>query len=161
TSSARARKDGGIVKPSSLARRFLHVSHHAFSIGFFALTSRAITAAWGTSSETSSSRLGISSVDMRLTPGRLPPGRARLATRPISTGSPTLKAIGMVEVAVFAASDGGVPLVTITSTPWTRRSAANAADRSTVFDRHILSIDVAGFAEPLIECGYMRRIRIG
>ena len=37
-------------------------------------------------------------------PVRLPPGRARLATRPAPTGSPTIATtIGIVEVAFFAA----------------------------------------------------------
>src|SRR5262249_27145171 len=67
-----------------------------------------------------------------LTPVRLPPGRFRLATSPDSTGStPTLKTIGMVVVAVFAASAAATtPAVTITST-WRRtKSAARAGSRS-------------------------------
>ena len=41
----------------------------------------------------------------KVKPVRLPPGRARLATKPDRTGSPTLvKTIGIVEVACFAAS---------------------------------------------------------
>ena len=76
--------------------------------GLIGFTSRATTLAWGTSSETSSSRLGFSSTVRSLTPVRLPPGRARLATRPSLTGSPPLKkTIGIVEVAVFAASAAG------------------------------------------------------
>jgi hypothetical protein len=53
-----------------------------------------------------------------LTPVRLPPGRERLATRPVATGSPPLvKTIGIVEVAFFAAkAEGGPPPPTITST---------------------------------------------
>jgi hypothetical protein len=40
----------------------------------------------------------------------LPPGRARLATRPARTGSPTPTiTIGIVVVAALAASVGGVP----------------------------------------------------
>jgi hypothetical protein len=42
---------------------------------------------------------------MVLTPVRLPPGRARLVTSPFSSGSsPLRKTIGIVEVALFAAS---------------------------------------------------------
>jgi hypothetical protein len=53
----------------------------------------------------SSSRLGVSSVAMMATPVWLPPGRARLSTRPVATGSfPVKKMIGIVEVAFFAAS---------------------------------------------------------
>ena len=41
----------------------------------------------------------------KLIPVRLPPGRARLATSPSSTGSsPTMKTIGIVVVAALAAS---------------------------------------------------------
>jgi hypothetical protein len=40
----------------------------------------------------------------------LPPGRFKLATSPVATGSSALtKRIGMVEVAAFAASVGGLP----------------------------------------------------
>src|SRR5262252_3873718 len=97
------------------AGRFLHVSDHAFAL--FGFTSSAITAAWGTSSESSSSRLGDSSVLRLLKPVRLPPGRARLATRRSPTGSLTLvKTIGIVEVALFAARVGARAMATITST---------------------------------------------
>jgi hypothetical protein len=51
---------------------------------------------------------------MLLKPVRLPLGRARLATRPTPTGSPTkTKMIGIVEVAFFAASVPGVPLAVV------------------------------------------------
>jgi hypothetical protein len=74
------------------------------------LTSRAIRVAWGTSSQSSSSRLGASSTSRLLKPVRLPPGRTRLATMPNPTGSPTLvKTIGMVEVAFLAANAAAAP----------------------------------------------------
>jgi hypothetical protein len=45
---------------------------------------------------------------MMLVPVRFPPGRLKLVTRPASTGSSaTTKTIGIVEVALFAASAGG------------------------------------------------------
>jgi len=50
------------------------------AFGLFGFTSRAITPAWGTTSERSSSSLGISVMVMLLKPVRLPAGRARLAT---------------------------------------------------------------------------------
>jgi len=56
--------------------------------------------------------------------------RARLVTSPWPTGSLTLKTIGIVEVALFAASAPGVVPVTITSTLRLTRSAANAGSRS-------------------------------
>jgi len=77
------------------------------------------------------SRLGTSSAAMVLKPVTLPPGRARLATRPIATGSPPLKkTIGIVEVWLFAASTAASPLAAITSTLRPTRSAANAGNRS-------------------------------
>src|ERR1700730_171245 len=109
--------------------------------GLFGFTNRAITLAPGTSSESISTRLGDRS--RLLTPVRLPPGRARLATRPNPTGSPPEKTIGIVEVAPFAATAGGVPL------------------RPAVFYHHVLSFDPAGSAESLAECGCKRSKRTG
>src|SRR5436305_2270114 len=66
-----------------------------------------------------------------LTPVRLPPGRARLATSPSATGSPPcLQTIGIVEVALFAATAEGGVLAMIKSTLRPTRSAANAGSRS-------------------------------
>src|SRR5438128_2648166 len=66
-------------------------------------------AARGTNSCKSPSRFAPSSPLMELTPVTLPPGRLRLATRPVWTGSPPpLKTIGMVEVADLAADAAAV-----------------------------------------------------
>src|SRR5262245_31212763 len=47
----------------------------------------------------------------------LPPGRARLATTPVPTGSPAdANTIGMTDVACLAARTGGVLCVRMTST---------------------------------------------
>jgi hypothetical protein len=97
----------------------------------FGFISRAITPARGTSSDSSSSRLAVSSVAVVMTPVRLPPGRARLATSPSLTGSgPPLKTIGIVEVALFAASAEGGLFAIIKSTLRPTRSAANAGSLS-------------------------------
>ena len=57
-----------------------------------------------------SSLLVLSSVDKLESPVTLPPGRARLATKPEPTGSPTLViTMGMVVVAFFAANAGCRP----------------------------------------------------
>src|SRR5262249_41482221 len=82
------------------------------------LTSTAIRTALGTSSWSSPSRLVATSWPKKLMPVALPPGRARLATRPSLTGSsPTPKTIGIVVVAVLAASEAGLlPGVAITAT---------------------------------------------
>jgi hypothetical protein len=57
------------------------------AVALFGFISRAINPARGTSSDSSSSRLAVSSSAIKLTPVRLPPGRARLATSPSLTGS--------------------------------------------------------------------------
>ena len=99
---------------------------------------------------------------MLLTPVRLPPGRARLAIRPSSTGSPTLKTIGIVEVTVFAASAGGVPLGRDHVHPSADEIGGQcgqsiiATIRPTVFDRYVLSFDVPGIAQSLAERGHIR-----
>ena len=75
-----------------------------------------------------SSRFGASSVARLEIPVRLPPGRARLSTTRVATGSPTrVKTIGMLCVAVFAASVAGSLLVKIKSTPAFASSSAAAA----------------------------------
>ena len=65
-----------------------------------------------------SSRFGAISTFKLVTPVRLPPGRFRLATSPILTGSVAIaKTIGMVTVAALAATAAGVPPpATITAT---------------------------------------------
>src|SRR5262249_16518586 len=63
-------------------------------------------------------------------PVRWPPGRARLATRPLPTGSSTsAKTIGMTDDACFAAT-AAFPPVTMTSTLSRTNSAAISAKRS-------------------------------
>ena len=96
------------------------------------LTSTATRVAAGTSSRSSSSRFAANSPLKKLMPVRLPPGRARLATRPSLTGSsPTAKTMGIVVVAALAANAAGVPpIVAITATCRRTRSAASAGSRS-------------------------------
>ncbi len=54
---------------------------------------------------------------MKVLPVTLPPGRARLATRPAAIGSAMVAiTIGIVAVALRAASAAGVPIVTMAST---------------------------------------------
>jgi hypothetical protein len=80
----------------------------------------------------------VARVDIPVT---LPPGRARLPTRPVPTGSPAAaNTIGMTDVACFAATTFAVPDVTMTSTlSWTN-SAANSAERSLRPSPHRYSI---------------------
>jgi hypothetical protein len=61
----------------------------------------------------------------------LPPGRARLATKPAPTGSAAVViTIGIVVVAFFAASTTGAVVTTIRSTLRRTRSAASSGRRS-------------------------------
>ena len=64
--------------------------------------------ALGTGSRSSSSRLASTCVLRTVMPVTLPPGRFRLATKPVATGSkPVKKMIGMDVVAALAATIGG------------------------------------------------------
>src|ERR1051326_8751401 len=103
---------------------------------------RAITAARrnpGTSCCNSSKRLAINSAELNDSPVALPPGCARVLTIPAPTGSPTpTNTIGIVALALLAASVAGVPCVTSICTPAsissraisTRRSAWSSPQRS-------------------------------
>ena len=70
-----------------------------------------------------------SSAAMLVTPVTLPPGRLRLATRPVSTGAPAgAMMMGMVLVAAIAARTAGVKWATMMSTsPLTSSAACSAA----------------------------------
>jgi hypothetical protein len=88
----------------------------------------------------------------------VPPGRARLETRPVPTGSPAVaNTIGMVVVTCFAARTGGVVWVIMTSTLSRTNSAAISAKRSLRPSAHRTSIstlrpyDPTKFAQPLHE----------
>ena len=68
----------------------------------------------------------------RLTPVVLPPGRFKLSTKPIFTGSPpVVNTIGIADVAALAASaEGSPPVVTNMAAPRWTRSKAIAGSRS-------------------------------
>jgi hypothetical protein len=64
-------------------------------------------------------------------PVTLPPGRAKLATRPVLTGSvPTLKTIGIIAVAPFAVAMRVLLSVVMTATRWRTMSAISNGSRS-------------------------------
>ena len=131
------------------------------------LTSTATRTALGTNSCRSASRFAANSLEKKLIPVRLPPGRARLATRPSLTGSsPTPKTIGIVVVAALAASAAWLPAsVAITATRRRTKSAASAGRRSNWPSSQWYSIvtfcalDVAGFVEALAKRGAARARR--
>ena len=131
------------------------------------LTSTAIRAAPGTSSRRSSSRFAANSAVRKLTPVRLPPGRARLATRPSLTGSsPTTKTMGIVVVAALAANAaGGSDRDDHGDLPANqfgrqRRQPIGLTLGPAVFDRHVLALDIAGFLQALAECAQTVRDRV-
>jgi hypothetical protein len=88
---------------------------------------------------------------MMLTPVTLPPGRARLATRPSLTGSsPPKKTIGVVEVALFAARiavrlpRGDHVDLAVDEVGGQCGRPVTEALCPAVFDRDILSLDITG-----------------
>src|SRR6187431_2536105 len=118
----------------------------------------AIRTAAGTNSCRISSRLATSSELKKLIPVRLPPGRARLVTRPSRTGSSaTAKTIGIVTVAALAAIVVAVfPIVAISDLSAHQfdrqfRRAIQLILSPAVFDRYVLALDVAGFLQALPE----------
>ena len=123
----------------------------------------------GTNSCSSSSRFGPTSTFNAVTPVRLPPGRLRLATRPTWTGStPVVKTIGIVVVAAFAASAAGTVAcgnhghLTTNQIGRQRRQSIVLALRPAILDRHVLTLDIAGFLQALAERGHVSaRIRSG
>src|SRR4029450_6922919 len=88
-------------------------------------------ASWGTASLSISNLFVISSVAKLDMPVTLPPGRARLATRPAPTGSEdVVTTMGIVVVALLAANPSTVPPTTIRSTFRRTKSPVSSGRRS-------------------------------
>ena len=86
----------------------------------------------------------------------LPPGRVRLATRPLPTGSPAVaNTIGITDVACLAAMTVGVLWVTMTSDFQADELSRNLGEAvaaplcPTVFDRDIATLQPAKLAKSL------------
>jgi hypothetical protein len=146
TKSASGRRSAKVAKAASISRLVLAlrtvvcspIARAAGSMsrsvvsasGPVGLTSTAIRATAGTSSRRSSNRFAVSSPLTMLTPVRLLPGRARLVTRPVRTGSSaTINTMGMLVVAAFAGRAAGL-FAAITATRRRTNSAANSGSRS-------------------------------
>ena len=84
----------------------------------------------GTASFKSDRRFASVSTSLKLNPVRLPPGRARVATSPLATGSTERPTIGIVVVACLAARTADVPPATITSTGSRTTSATRSGKRT-------------------------------
>src|SRR5262245_58148747 len=100
---------------------------------------------------------------MRLMPVTFLPGRLRLSTRPIRTGSAAcIKTIGIVWVAALAASAPCV-LSSITITGYLTANQFGGQRLQlivstlcpSVFDRHVPILDVTGFLQALTKRGEM------
>ena len=155
------------LQPHGARSRF-HVSQCGLGIVALAgLTSTATRAAPGTSSRRSSSRFAANSHVKKLIPVRLPPGRARLATRPSLTGSSaTRKTMGIVVVAALAANaaavlergdHGDLPANQIGRQ---RRQSIDLIFGPAVYDRHVLALDIAGLLEALAKCAQTVAYRV-
>ena len=113
----------------------------------------------GTSSRRSSSRFAVNSPLKKLMPVALPPGRARLATRPSLTGSSvTGKTMGIVVVAALAANAAGTAGrddhgdLSANQIGCQRRQSIELILGPAVFDRHVLALDIAGVLQALAKC---------
>ena len=112
----------------------------------------ATRASLGTTSFNSCTRLPSSSGPETVNPVMLPPGREKLGTSPAATGLPLdAKTTGIVLVARLAASEPGVPVVTITSGLSRTNSVAKAERRlspplrPTEIDREGAALDMTQF----------------
>ena len=124
------RRCGGCAPPAARLHLDLEPRSKARA-GLAGFASRAMSVAEGMSSRNNSNCFGPTSTPKEATPVILPPGRFRLATSSTATGSAAVtKTIGIVAVAAFAASAGGVPATTITPTCRRTRSVANTGSRS-------------------------------
>ena len=115
-------------------------------------------ASLGTASLSISSLLVFSSALNSTSPVTLPPGRARLATKPAPTGSPAFViTMGMVVVAFFAANADGVPAdhdqINLKTNQVRRklRQALRLLLGKSVLDGDILSLDPSKLAQLLPE----------
>src|SRR5215467_13067339 len=148
---------------SPMARAAASTSLNMVSGTKLGLTSTATRLAAGTNSRRSSSRFAANSSVRRLMPVRFPPGRARLATRPLSAGSAPIKeTIGIVVVAAFAA-DAAVPDHGDLFTNQFGRQRGQPIDLilgPTVFDRYVLALDIAGLFQSLAKCAQKVHVRV-
>src|SRR5262249_15128247 len=125
-----AELDAGQRDPGRRGRG-LHLGQHVEGRGVVRIGEIGDAATVGIASRRSSSRLPPRSGLSTVLPVMLLPGRARLATKPVRTASPTpIITMGIVVVAALAASVGGVPKIAIKSTGRRTSSPTAAARRS-------------------------------
>ena len=123
----------------------------------------------GISSRSSSSRFGPSSAFKLVTPVTLPPGRLRLATSPVSTGSaPISKTIGnrrgrrlCRECRRSAAGRHNHGHLAANQFGRQRRQSIVLVFCPAIFDRHVLALDIACLLQTLAERRNGSRARSG
>src|SRR5215831_18131885 len=118
---------------------------------FVGFTSTAMMVVVGTSSRSTSTRFGVISVFKVVMPVRLPPGRFRLTTKPSLTGSPHQEhdrnCRGRClcgEYGKTSASSCDHVHRTASQFDRQRRQTLVFAPGPSVFDRHVLVLDVTG-----------------
>src|SRR5262245_64173839 len=90
--------------------------HWVSALGLVGLTSKVMVLAEGTAPWSNSTSFGPTSTLKRVAPVTLPPGRFRLATNPICTGSAiVVKTMGIELVAFFAARTEDVVVAAISA----------------------------------------------
>jgi len=141
----------------------------AFALGSLGFARKPRTETLGAISCRSCTRFATSAVENMLTPVMLPPGRFKLATRPLSTGSEAIVAtIVIVAVAALAACTAWSPPLRDNHSDWAANQLGNHARqpfalilRPAVFDRNVSAFVVADFAQALTKRGDIRRPRFG
>ena len=125
------------------------------ALGLVGLRSRAIVLAEGTAARSNSSSFGPTSTLNKVAPVTLPPGRFRLATNPICTGSAmVVKTIGIVTRCRFCGASGRRGRrcqdghLLSDQIGCHRRQSIVLVFRPPVFDPGVLAVFVAGFAKP-------------
>src|SRR6266700_3434528 len=146
---------GLIVVPVASPPSFI-CSRKGLEKGSVALARAVTRRAHGSISRISCTLLPASSAVAEAIPVTFPPGRGRLATSPVPTGSPvSAMTIGISSVACFAARAVGVNHVTIISILRRTSSAANSGSRSRCpsadrnSNRMFCPLDIPQIAQPL------------
>src|SRR5262245_6558784 len=142
---------------SPIAGAAASTSLNVVSDAITGLRSTARRAAPGTSSRKSANRFAVNSVVKKFIPVKLPPGLARLTTRPSLTGSsPVMKTMGIVAVAAFAANAEAVPTnrgdhgdLSAHQVSCQCRQPFNLILGPAILDRNILALDIARFIKAL------------
>ena len=113
---------------------------------------------FGSTCFTSSSRLPASVLLRSVVPVMLPPGRARLVTKPLATGSfATAMTIGIVRVAFLAARVAWLPATMMMATLRSTSSLASRIEcslpavREAVLDHDVAPRHIATIAQSLLE----------